>query len=90
MRICECEPRADGEIHRSHEISDAKRLQVEGRFLKAGLRFSNPQFLGFSNHCLRKLPSNPLDFPADILDDVARLEMFGEHIPCVGLDLQLS
>jgi hypothetical protein len=69
---------------------DAKRLRLKVVFRRPDSDSQILDSLGSQIHYSRKLPPHPFDFPADILDDVARLEVFGEHIPCVGFNLQLS
>src|SRR5439155_17079178 len=36
-----------------------------------------------------QLPAHPFELAADIVDDVAGLQMIGQHVPGVGLDLKL-
>src|SRR5437763_17205063 len=39
---------------------------------------------------LLQLSADPFDFARDIIDDVAGLEMVRQHVPGVGLDLELA
>src|SRR5437763_7076468 len=39
---------------------------------------------------LLQLSADPFDFARDIIDDVAGLQMIRQHVPGVGLDLELT
>src|SRR6186713_185472 len=42
-----------------------------------------------STFYLDELPLDPLQLARDVVDDVARLEVRGQHVPGVGLDLEM-
>src|ERR1022692_915554 len=44
----------------------------------------------FPDHALDELAAHPLKFPANIVDDVAGLEAIGQHVPSIGLDLEMA
>jgi hypothetical protein len=39
---------------------------------------------------LFELPAHPFELAADIVDDIAGLEMIGQHVPGVSLDFELT
>src|SRR5208282_1783326 len=48
----------------------------------------NPTFMMFTPSA--ELAAHPFDLPADIVDDVAGLEVFRQHVPGIGLDFELA
>src|SRR5690348_16625067 len=50
-------------------------------------RITNPPGL---SQKLEQLSLNPFQFLADIVHDVAGLQVIGQDVPCVGLDLELT
>ena len=53
-------------------------------------RPTKPTFMMLSRECSHELPAHPLNLTADIVDNVARLQMVWKHIPGVGLDFKLA
>src|SRR3989304_2054112 len=48
----------------------------------------NPTFMVFPSGC--ELTANPFELARDVVDDVAALQVLGQHVPGVGLDLELA
>src|SRR5512137_2052210 len=44
----------------------------------------------FMKSCSCQLPEHPFDLPAHIVDDVAGLQVIGQYVPGIGLNLKLT
>src|SRR5574342_609629 len=48
----------------------------------------NPTFMVFPSGS--ELAANPLELARDVVDDIAGLQVLGQHVPGIGLDLELA
>src|SRR5262245_3744798 len=48
----------------------------------------NPTFMKLSPSA--ELAAHPVELAADVIDDIAGLEVVGQHVPGIGLDFELS
>src|SRR4051812_30538473 len=62
--------------------------QVQNKRLDSGFARSRSR-PGMTLCGLLKLRANPFELARDVIDDVAGLEMIREHVPGIGLDLEL-
>src|ERR1700681_289685 len=81
----------------SPERGGSKRLRPFGEAsvnaltpTRSAARIDLPLSGGGIGDALTQLAAHPFEFAADVIDDIAGLQIFRQHVPGIGLDLELA
>jgi len=67
-------------------VSDMPNIDLDTLAIMGPSRPGNVAF----RHALQQLSFDPLEFAADIVDNIAGFQAVREHVPCIGFDLELQ